>query len=86
MWQIRMAVFTRKYMQYKTHCPRQNALLSYIQLCLRPPIGLRGKYYYAPFDVLHYFASNVGFTNIVVRSTGQFGVETKYRVPTVQGQ
>ena len=32
---------------------------------------------------MHYFSFDVGFTNIVVRSTGQSGVETKYRVPTV---
>ena len=27
-----------------------------------------------------------GFTNIVVRSMGQSGMETKYGVPTVRGQ
>ena len=40
----------------------------------------------ALFDIMHYFSWDVGFTNIVVRSTGQSGVETKYRVPTVRGQ
>ena len=35
---------------------------------------------------MHYFSSNVGFTNIAVRSMGQSGADTKYRVPTVQGQ
>ena len=35
---------------------------------------------------MHYFASDVGFTNIVVRLTGQSGAETTYGVPTVQGQ
>ena len=33
-----------------------------------------------------FFSSDVGFTNIVVRSMGQSGADTKYRVPTVQGQ
>ena len=40
----------------------------------------------APFDITHYFSSDVGFTNIVVRCTGQSGVEMKYGVPTVRGQ
>ena len=42
------------------HCSWQNAL---IQLCLR--IGLWEKYYKPPFDVMHYFSSDVGFTNTV---------------------
>ena len=33
---------------------------------------------------MHYFYFNVGFTTIVVQSTGQSGVKTKYEVPTVQ--
>ena len=44
------------------------------------------KYYYALLDIMHYFSSNMGFTNIVVRFMGQSGAETKYRKPTVQGQ
>ena len=39
----------------------------------------------AQFDIIHYFSSDVGLTNIV-GSTGQSGAETKYKVPTVQGQ
>ena len=57
-----------------------------IQLCLRSQIGLWGKYYYTPFDIMHCFCSDVGFTNIVVWSTGQSGAETKYTMPTVPGQ
>ena len=59
-----------------------------IQLCLRSRIGLWEKYYYALFDITqrHYFCSDVGFTNIVVRYMGQSGAKTKYIVPTVQGQ
>ena len=48
-----------------------------ILLRLRSQIGLWEKYYYALFDILHYFSSDVGFTNIVVRSTEQSGAETK---------
>ena len=33
---------------------------------------------------MHCFSFDVGFTNIVDRSVGQSGVETKYGVPTVQ--
>ena len=55
-----------------------------IQLSLRSRIGLWGKYCYAPFDIMHYFSSDVGFTNIVVWATGQSSAEMKYRVPTVQ--
>ena len=47
---------------------------------------IAGKYYYTLFDIKHYFSSDVGFTNIVVQSTRQYGAETKYGVPTVQGQ
>ena len=32
-------------------------------------VGLWEKYYYALFDFTLYFSSDVGFTNIVVRST-----------------
>ena len=32
------------------------------------------------------FLPDVGFTNIVVRPMEQSGVETKFRVPTVQAQ
>ena len=32
------------------------------------------------------FCSDVGFTNIVVWSTGQFGEKTRYGVPNVPGQ
>ena len=49
-----------------------------IQLCLKFRIGLWEKYYYALFDIMHYFSSDVGFTNIVVWFMGQSGVETKY--------
>ena len=56
-----------------------------IQLCLRSPTGLWENYYYAPFDITHYISSNVGFADIVW-STGQFGAEMKYGVPTVQEQ
>ena len=37
------------------------------------------------YQITHYFYSDVGFTNTVVRSTGQSGAETnsKYGVPTV---
>ena len=41
-----------------------------IQLCLRSRIRLWEKYYHAPFDTTYHFSSNMGFTNIVVRSTG----------------
>ena len=44
------------------------------------------KYYYSFFEITYYFSSDVRFTNIVVQSTGQSGVETKYRVPAVRGQ
>ena len=30
-----------------------------IQLCLRSQIGSWEKYYYAPFDIIHYFSSDV---------------------------
>ena len=56
-----------------------------IQLYLRSRVGLWEKYYYTLFDIMHYFSSEVGFTNIVVRSSKQSGMETKYGVPTVQG-
>ena len=46
-----------------------------IQLCLRSRIELWEKYYYAPFDVKYYFSADVGFTNIVVWSMGQSGVD-----------
>ena len=46
-----------------------------IQPCLRSRVGLWEKYYYALFDITHYFSPNVGFTNIVVRSTRQVGVD-----------
>ena len=45
-----------------------------------------GKYCYALLDITHYFSSDVGFTNIVVKSMGQSGVQKKYGVPTVRGQ
>ena len=48
-----------------------------IELCLRSRRGLWEEYYYAPFDITHYFSSNVGFTNIVVQSTRQSGAEMK---------
>ena len=38
---------------------------------------------HAPFDIMHYFYSDAGVTNIVAWSTGKSGAETKYRVPTV---
>ena len=37
-----------------------------IQLCLRSQIGLWENYYYALFNAMHYFYSDVGFTNIFV--------------------
>ena len=37
-----------------------------IQLCLRSQIGLWEKYYYALFDIAHYFSSDVGLTNILL--------------------
>ena len=41
-----------------------------VQLSLISQIGLWEKYYYyVPFDVTHYFPSNVGFTNFVLRPT-----------------
>ena len=38
-----------------------------IQLCLISRIGLSGKYYCAlfAFDIMHYFSSDVGFTNVL---------------------
>ena len=57
-----------------------------IQICLSPRIQLWGKYYYASFVTMHCFSLDVGFTNIVVESTGESSVETKYRVPTVWGR
>ena len=53
---------------------------------LRSRIGLWEKYYYAQFDIMHVFSSDVGVTYIVVRSTRQSGVEMKYGVPTMRGQ
>ena len=44
------------------------------------------KYDLALFDFMHYFSSDVRFTNIVVQSKRQSGVETKYGVPTVRRQ
>ena len=41
-----------------------------IQLCLRSQTGLREKYYYVPFDIMHNFSSDVGFINVAVWSTG----------------
>ena len=50
-------------------------------------IRLLEKYYYAPFDATHYFSSDVGFTNILVRSTGQSGTEiNSYNTHTVQNK
>ena len=49
-------------------------------------MGLWENYYYALFNITHYFSSDMGLTKIVVRYTGQSGAETKYRVPTVRGQ
>ena len=43
----------------------------------RPTALIGGKYYYAPFDITHYFSSDVRFTDIVVQSMGQSGMETK---------
>ena len=43
------------------------------------------KYYNALFNITQCLASDVGFTNIVVQSTGQSGAKTKYGVPTVRG-
>ena len=57
-----------------------------LQLCLRSQIGLWTKYYYALLNITHHFSYYVKFTNIVVWSTGTYGIETKYRVPTVRGQ
>ena len=38
-----------------------------IELCATTRIGFFGKkYYYAPFDIMHYLSSDVGFINIVV--------------------
>ena len=37
-------------------------------------IGLWGKYYYAPFDITHYFPSDVGFKILLFVSTRQVGV------------
>ena len=54
-----------------------------ILFCLGSRIGLWEIYYYALFDITHYFPSDVGFTNIVVWSAGQSDAETKYGVPTV---
>ena len=51
-----------------------------IQLCLSSRTRLCGNNYYS------LFSSNVGLTNIVVQSMGQSGVETKYGMPTWQGQ
>ena len=42
-----------------------------------------GKYYHALFDIIHCLFSDVGFTDIVVQSTGKSGVATKGLVPTV---
>ena len=61
----------------RTHSYRHTALLE----ILNRMVGK--KYYHAPFDITHYFSSDVAFTIIVVRSTGQSGVETKCGVPTV---
>ena len=44
------------------------------------------KDYHSLFDITHYLSSDVGFTNTVVRSTGQSGSKMKYGVPTVRGQ
>ena len=54
-----------------------------LQLCMKSRIGLWGKYYYALYDITHYFSSDVGFTNIVVWSMGHSSAEMKYRAPTV---
>ena len=35
---------------------------------------------------MHFFSFDVGFTSIVVRSTGQSGTKTKHTVPTEPGQ
>ena len=68
------------------YCPKQNALLyssDTAPIQLRYRIGLCENYYNTPADITHYFSSDVGFTNLVVQSTGQPCVEAKYGVPTV---
>ena len=72
------------FLDCKTLSPERTPIV--IQLCLRSWIRLWKKYHYEPFDFIHHFSSNVAFTNIFVWSTGQSGEETKYWVPSVQGQ
>ena len=76
-------------------CQQKRALSStertpiIIQFCLRSRIGLWESiimYYYIMFDIMHYFASGVGFTHIVVWSNGKAGSETKYGLSIVRGQ
>ena len=73
----------------KEHCPQQNALLSsyspvwYLELDCGKSIIM---HYYIMFDIMHYFSSNVGFTNIVVWSIRKAGSETKYGLAIVRGQ
>ena len=46
-----------------------------IQLCLRSRIGWWENITTHLFDITHCFSSDVGFTNIVVRSTRQVGID-----------
>ena len=52
-------VFGKSNVPDRTHSYRHTAAA----LC-GSPIGLWEKYYYASFDITHYFSSNVGFRNI----------------------
>ena len=65
-------VLTTSYLSY---CPRQNALLSLYILCLISWIELGGKHYFSLLHITHYSSSDVGFTIVVVLSTGQSGVD-----------
>ena len=56
---------------------RMCEFLSSYSSCLRSRRGLWEKYYHASFDLMYYFSSDVGFTNIVVWNMEQFGAETK---------
>ena len=64
----------------QSQCSQQGCTPIVIQLCLRPGIGLcEIFFYYTPFDITHYFSSNVGFTNIVIQSTRQVDVNGGWR-------
>ena len=61
-----------------THCPIRTTPIV-IQLCLRSPIGLWGKYYCALFDIMLHFSSDVGLQTLLF-SLQDRGVEVTWLI------